>query len=199
MLTKRTKCGLGKAMTTSLSNRLLAPLREGNLALTPMNKTHRDALRDACAADADIWGIYATSFAPAQFDASFEALIGSASRLPFAVNVDDALVGMSAYLRLDESAQTLEIGNTYIAPDQRGTGLNGRMKRLMIDHAFACGIRRIEFRVDARNGRSQAAVRKIGAQQEGLLRAERVTWNGHVRDTALFGLLERDWADVRNG
>jgi RimJ/RimL family protein N-acetyltransferase len=185
-------------MTTSLSSRLLTPLHEAGLSLMPMVETHRDALREACFADADIWVIYATSFAPAQFDASFDALIGSATRLPFAVFVDDALVGMSAYLRLDEGAQTLEIGNSYIVPAQRGTGLNGRMKRLMIDHAFDCGVRRIEFRVDARNSRSQAAVRKIGAQQEGLLRAERITWNGHVRDTALFGLLESDWAAVRD-
>ncbi len=67
------------------------------------------------------------------------------------------------------------------------------MKTLMIEHAFDCGFRRIEFRVDARNARSQAAVLKLGARHEGLLRAERIIWTGHVRDTALFGLLRADW------
>ncbi|HZV19755.1 MAG TPA: GNAT family protein [Sphingobium sp.] len=67
------------------------------------------------------------------------------------------------------------------------------MKRLMVAHAFACGLRRIEFRIDTRNARSQAAVRKLGAVYEGTLRAERITWTGHVRDTALFALLREDW------
>jgi len=178
---------------SDLRNRLAVPLQAAPLTLTPLLDADREALRAACAADDEIWQIYPVSYAPDRFDASFDALMGNAARLPFAVRIDGQLVGMTAYLRIDENAQTLEIGNSYIMPDQRGTGLNGAMKRLMIDHAFSCGIRRIEFRVDARNGRSQAAVRKIGAQQEGLLRAERVTWTGHVRDTVLFGLLESDW------
>ena len=151
-------------------------------------------MRGACAPDADIWTIYPTSYAPDRFDRSFDGLLGDAGRLPFAVVADDEVIGMTAYLRIVESAQTLEIGNSYLRPDKRGTGINGAMKRLMIAHAFACGIRRIEFRIDARNARSQAAERKVGAVQEGLLRAERITWNGHVRDTCLFALLQEDWA-----
>jgi RimJ/RimL family protein N-acetyltransferase len=63
----------------------------------------------------------------------------------------------------------------------------------MLAHAFASGIRRIEFRIDERNARSQAAVRKIGATKEGVLRAERITWTGHVRDTGLFSILGDEW------
>ncbi len=183
---------------SDLHVRLLKELRTERLALVPLDAAHRDDLRAACAKDSDIWQIYPISYAPERFDASFGALLGNRSRLPFAVLADGTLIGMTAYLRIEEAAQTLEIGNSYIAPDHRGTGVNGAMKRLMIDHAFACGIRRIEFRIDVRNTRSQAAVRKIGAVQEGLLRAERVTWNGHVRDTYLFGLLAQDWAAVRD-
>lgn len=178
---------------TADSARLLAPLYDGNLMLAPLGERDRDALRTACAADPEIWAIYATNFGPPDFDRNFDALLASPTRLPFAVLVDGVLVGMSAYLRLDLPGETLEIGNTYLAPHVRGSGLNGRMKTLMIEHAFACGFRRIEFRVDARNARSQAAVLKLGAVREGLLRAERVTWTGHVRDTALFGLLRDDW------
>ena len=126
----------------------------------------REALRAACAADADIWPIYSSSFDPDHFDASFDTLIGHESRMPYAIIDGDRLVGMTAYLRPDVSAQTVEIGNSYIEPAARGTGFNGRVKKLMIDHAFAVGIRRIEFRIDERNARSQAAVGKLGAVKE---------------------------------
>ena len=181
---------------SGLRSSLLTPLTSERLMLLPLGAEHREALRAACALDGDIWQIYPVSYAPDQFDASFDALLASANRLPFAIFQDDRLIGMTAYLRIEEAAQTLEIGNSYIVPTYRGTGINGAMKGLMIDHAFAAGFRRIEFRVDVRNARSQAAVRKIGAVQEGLLRAERITWNGHVRDTCLFGLLAQDWAAV---
>src|SRR3546814_7276567 len=82
--------------------------------------------------------------------------------MPYAIIDGDTLVGMTAWLRPDMSAQTVEIGISYIHPDACGTGLNGRLKRLMIDHAFALGIRRIEFRIDERNTRSQAAISKLG-------------------------------------
>ncbi len=170
------------------------PLGDGALRLDLLAEVHRAALGAACAADRDIWQIYASNFGPPDFDRNFEALLANPGRLAYAVLLDGALVGMSAYLRIDLSAQTLEVGNTYLAPAARGTGLNRRMKALMIGHAFGCGFRRIEFRVDARNERSRAAVLKLGARYEGLLRAERVTWTGHVRDTALFGLLRADWA-----
>ncbi len=75
----------------------------------------------------------------------------------------------------------------------RGTGFNGRVKRMMLDHAYAVGVRRIEFRIDERNKRSQAAVTKLGCTKEGVLRAERVTWTGFVRDTGLWSLLADEW------
>jgi RimJ/RimL family protein N-acetyltransferase len=81
----------------------------------------------------------------------------------------------------------------------RGSGLNRRVKRLLLDRAFAYGIRRVEFRVDDRNQRSKAAVRKLGANQDGLIRAERITWTGHVRDTALFSILAEEWRNLSAG
>jgi RimJ/RimL family protein N-acetyltransferase len=64
---------------------------------------------------------------------------------------------------------------------------------MMLRRAFDCGYRRIEFRVDARNARSQAAMARLGATREGVLRADRITWNGHVRDTVLFSILRDEW------
>ena len=172
---------------------LYIELGYGDLCLVKLAEPHREALRAACAADADIWPIYSSSFDPEHFDASFAALIGHESRMPYAIFGGDRLVGMTAWLRPDWTAQTIEVGNSYIHPDARGTGFNGRLKRLMIDHAFAVGIRRIEFRIDERNRRSQAAVAKLGCTKEGVLRAERITWTGHVRDTGLWSLLADEW------
>ncbi|MDK2761946.1 MAG: GNAT family N-acetyltransferase [Sphingopyxis sp.] len=175
-------------------DRLYIDLADDRLRLVRLDEVHREALRAACAADADIWPIYSSSFDPDHFDAAFGGLLGGGGRMAYAVVDGERLVGMTAYLRADVSAQTVEIGNSYIHPDVRGTGLNGRVKRLMIDHGFAVGIRRIEFRIDERNGRSQAAVAKLGCTKEGVLRAERITWTGHVRDTGLWSLLADEWA-----
>lgn len=175
-------------------DRLYVDLADGDLQLVKLTEAHRAALRTACAADADIWAIYSSSFGPDHFDQSFDALIGGTGRMAYAIMDRDTLVGMTAWLRADVSAQTVEVGNSYIHPAARGTGFNGRLKRLMIDHAFAVGIRRIEFRIDERNARSQAAVAKLGAVKEGVLRAERITWTGYVRDTGLWSLLADDWA-----
>ena len=75
----------------------------------------------------------------------------------------------------------------------RGTGFNRVVKDLMLRRAIACGFRRIEFKVDARNTRSQAAMTKLGAVREGVIRADRITWTGHVRDTVLFSILASEW------
>lgn len=172
---------------------LYRPLSDGDLALELLEERHREGLRAACLADAAIWDIYASSFGAAHFDAAFAGLVGHDSRMPYAIVAAGRIVGMTAWLRPDWTAQTVEVGNSYIAPDVRGTGLNGRVKRLMLGHAFAAGIRRIEFRIDERNARSQAAVIKLGATKEGVLRAERITWTGHVRDTGLFSILADEW------
>ena len=88
---------------------------------------------------------------------------------------------------------SIEIGNSYIVPRLRGTGLNSRIKRLMLDHAFAQGLMRVAFKVDAVNQRSQAAVLKLGCTREGLLRAERITWTGRLRNSVIFSILADEW------
>jgi RimJ/RimL family protein N-acetyltransferase len=180
-----------------MRDRLYVELADGDLRLVKLTEAHREALRAVCAADGDIWAIYSSSFGSGHFDPSFDALIGGEGRMAYAIFDGETLVGMTAWLRPDWSAQTVEIGNSFIHPDARGTGFNGRFKRLMIDHAFAVGIRRIEFRIDERNARSQAAVAKLGCTKEATLRSERITWTGHVRDTALWSLLAKEWTDGR--
>jgi RimJ/RimL family protein N-acetyltransferase len=158
---------------------------------------HRDALRAACAEDRDIWAIYSLNFGPPDFDATIDAFSSRPNIHTFVLYDGDELAGMSSFLGIDEGRQTLEIGATYYRPHLRGTGFNRRVKDMMLKRAFECGIRRVEFRVDQRNGRSQAAMKKLGAVREGVLRADRITWNGHVRDTVLFAILRDEWEGAR--
>lgn len=178
----------------SLLTDLAAPMGEGDLRLEPLAEAHRAALKAACAEDREIWQIYATSYDPDHFDASFEALLAKPDGRSFALILGGKLVGMSSYIGIDLGRMVLEIGRTYYVPAVRGTGFNERVKALMIGRALTSGFRRIEFRVDARNKRSQAAMAKIGGVREGVLRADRITWTGHVRDTVLFSILANEWA-----
>ncbi len=67
----------------------------------------------------------------------------------------------------------------------------------MLDHAFDCGAVRVQFRVDTRNRRSQAAVAKLGAVREGVLRQDRLTWTGYIRDTVVYSILAREWPPLK--
>ncbi len=154
---------------------------------------HREPLRPACAEDGEIWQIYANNFGPDGFDASIDRYIASPANRTFVLFDGDKLAGMSSFLGIDPNRQVLEIGGTYYRPHLRGTGLNRRIKDMMLARAFDCGIRRVEFRVDTRNARSQAAMTKLGAVREGVMRADRITWTDHVRDTVLFAILKDEW------
>jgi RimJ/RimL family protein N-acetyltransferase len=172
---------------------LAAPMREGDLVLEPMAEAHREALKAACSEDLDIWSIYSRSYDPDHFDRAFDLIRSLPDWRCFSIFLDGEMAGMSCYLGIDEARAVLEIGNTYYVPRLRGTGFNRRVKDLMLARAFGCGFRRVEFRVDSRNGRSQAAMAKIGGVREGVIRQDRITWTGHVRDTVLFSILADEW------
>jgi len=185
---------------------LYVPLREGDLALQPLTESHREGLRAACAQDDAIWDIYPFNYAGADFDPQFDRLLaGGAARRIYAIEHGGEhggehagehggeIVGMSGWLEHGAPGWSVEIGNSYIEPRLRGTGFNGRLKRLMLGHAFACGLERVVFKVDAINARSRAAVLKLGCVEEGLMRHERRTWTGRVRDTVLYSLLSDEW------
>ena len=91
----------------------------------------------------------------------------------------------------------MEIGATYYGPELRGGAVNPAAKRLLLANAFASGARRVQFKVDAINARSRAAVLKLGAVQEGILRQDRVTWTGRIRDSVVFSILADEWPAVR--
>ncbi|MEO8456165.1 MAG: GNAT family protein [Sphingomicrobium sp.] len=175
------------------STRLAEPMTGDGCRAELFAERHRDALRDACAEDPEIWKIYANNFGPDGFDASIDAYTSNSRNRTFVLFDGDELAGMSSYLGIDDGRQVLEIGGTYYRPKFRGTGFNRRVKDMMLRRAFNCGIRRVEFRVDRRNARSQAAMKKLGAVREGVLRADRITWTGHVRDTVLFAILRDEY------
>ena len=154
---------------------------------------YREPLKAACAEDGEIWQIYANNFGPDGFDDSLSLYRSTPRNRTFVLFEGEELVGMSSYLGIDQQRGVLEIGGTYYRPKFRGTGFNRRVKDMMLRRAFDCGFRRVEFRVDERNKRSQAAMTKLGAVREGLLRADRITWTGHVRDTVLFSILRTEW------
>jgi len=157
------------------------------------SEQYRDALKAACAEDGEVWEIYANNFGPEGFDESIDRYVGNPSNRTFVLFEGNELAGMSSFLGIDLNRQVLEIGGTYYRPKFRGSGVNRRVKDMMLGRAFGCGIRRVEFRVDIRNGRSQAAMKKLGAVREGLLRADRITWTGHVRDTVLFAIVKDEF------
>ena len=159
----------------------------------PFSDQYRERLKAACAEDGEIWRIYANDFGPDGFDESIDRYVANPNNRTFVLFEGDELAGMSSYLGIDPNRQVLEIGGTYYRPKFRGTGFNRRVKDIMLQRAFDCGIRRVEFRVARRNERSEAAMKKLGAVREGVLRADRITWTGHVRDTVLFAILNDEW------
>jgi RimJ/RimL family protein N-acetyltransferase len=174
---------------------LAAPMVEGDIALHLLGEGHRAALKACCAEDEEVWSIYATSYDPEHFDESFDRIRARPDWRCFAIFAERRLIGISCFIGIDTDRAVLEIGNTYYRPALRGSGLNRRVKDLMLARAFGCGFRRVEFRVDARNTRSQAAMAKLGAVREGVIRQDRVTWTGHVRDTVLFSILRDEWPE----
>lgn len=172
---------------------LSAPLIDGEVRILPFEPAHAASLRAACEQDRDIWQIYPVNMLAEDADERLRAFHGEQGWVRFATFRGDHLVGTTSYIHPDPANGTVMIGGTYIEPSARGTGFNRRMKHLMIGHAFGCGFWRIEFTVDTRNTRSMAAMRKLGAVHEGILRRNRVTWTGHVRDTALFSILADEW------
>ena len=170
-----------------------APMIGDNCRAELFGEKHHETLKAACAEDSEIWQIYANNFGPGGFDDSIALYRSTSRNRTFVLFDGDELAGMSSFLGIDEGRGVLEIGGTYHRPKFRGTGFNRRIKDMMLRRAFDCGIRRVEFRVDARNQRSQAAMAKLGAVREGVMRADRITCTGHVRDTVLFSILKEEW------
>jgi N-acetyltransferase len=169
--------------------------------LEPFAPSLKEEVRTAVDCDPETWAIMATC----PFGDRFEEYWASAcsaplsERMPFAIRrlADERVVGMSSFYLGLVGQGGIEIGSSFLHPDARGCMINPEAKLLMLSHAFDAGATRLQFRVDTRNLRSQAAVAKLGAVREGVLRRDRLTWNGYIRDTVFFSILASEWPVVK--
>ena len=109
-----------------------------------------------------------------------------------------ALIGSTRFLHVEVAHRRVEVGSTWYAPEWQRTHVNTEAKRLLLAHAFEeweclC----VQIRTDARNERSRRAIERLGAQLDGVLRADRICDDGRVRDTAVYSLLRAEWPAVR--
>lgn len=113
--------------------------------------------------------------------------------------LDGRLVGSSSYMNVDPPNRRLEIGNTWYVADARRTGVNSETKLLMLGHAFdQLGCVAVEFRTHFFNFTSRAAIERLGAKLDGVLRSHQLLPDGSRRDTVVYSILDVEWPAVRN-
>jgi RimJ/RimL family protein N-acetyltransferase len=112
---------------------------------------------------------------------------------------DDAIVGSTSYLTISPENARVEIGWTWYVPGAQGGAVNPEAKYLLLANAFAKAWNRVEFKTDARNLRSRAALKKLGARQDGIMRAHMWMPQGYYRDSVYFSILASDWPEVKAG
>jgi RimJ/RimL family protein N-acetyltransferase len=114
------------------------------------------------------------------------------------LDVGGAVVGTTRYLRMAEAHRRLEIGGTFYATAVQRTGVNTETKLMLLGHAFdVLGCQCVQIRTDALNKRSQAAIERLGATRDGVLRGHQVMAGGRLRDTVAYSILDREWPGVR--
>jgi RimJ/RimL family protein N-acetyltransferase len=175
-------------------------LRGRFVALEPLEERHHADLIRA-AEDPDLW-----RYIPVDVSKGF------ASRLPWFVNEmakgrqitfvvrrlsDDAIVGSTSYLAIASADARVEIGSTWYVAGGQGGAVNPEAKYLLLSNAFAAHYNRVEFKTDAKNLRSRAALRKLGAREEGILRGHMWMPQGYFRDSAYFSILAAEWPEVK--
>jgi RimJ/RimL family protein N-acetyltransferase len=171
------------------------------LRLEPISPDQRASVRRA-ADDPAIWRFLPTRGDGPYFDTYFDGLLAWHGEKSWVVHTvrrlsDNAVIGQTCYLNIDSGNRRVEIGGTWYVAAARGTAINPECKLLLLRAAFAAGARRVELKTDARNAASRAAILKLGAMEEGTLRRHTQMWNGHVRDTVYFSILDDEWPTVQ--
>ena len=124
-----------------------------------------------------------------------------AGRVVYAIRlVDGPLVGTSSLLEIDLANESVHHGATLYGRRWRGTAVNPEAKLLLLAHCFDdCGFGRVKIQTDALNTHSQAAIAKLGARREGVLRRHLRREDGTFRDTVVYSILADEWPAVRDG
>ncbi|KAA9332976.1 GNAT family N-acetyltransferase [Hymenobacter busanensis] len=179
-------------------------LENSRVRLRPLDAADFEDLKRV-AFDADIWR-YTLTPAP-QDNVALAAYLSqtlqdreAGRRYPFAI-IDletGRVVGSTSYGSFALPDRRLEIGWTWLGRDFQRTGLNRAAKHLLLKYAFGeLGCERVELKTDARNHKSQEAMRRMGAVEEGTLRSHCITQGGLRRDTVYFSILKPEWDKLR--
>lgn len=175
-----------------------------HVQLEPLSAEHIPALQAAAGEiTEDLWYTAAPSRDEVEADVAMRLAKRDAGDMnPFAVRslVDGTIVGETTFCDIEAATPRVEIGYTWYAPRVRGTALNPEAKLLLLGHAFdACGVIATVFSTHAHNHRSRAAIAKLGAKQDGILRNHSIGSEGTLRDTVYFSILPHEWPTVRRG
>jgi len=177
------------------------PLTGTFLRLQPFAPGLKAEVRSAVDCGPDTWAIMPVNPMGDGFDAYWSVACGAPpdQRMAYAIRRrnDNRVIGMSTFYTELLSQGGVSIGTSFLHPSVRGGPANPEAKLLMLDHAFGCGAARVQFKIDTRNLRSQAAVARLGAVREGVLRRDRLTWTGYIRDTVVFSILDHEWPELK--
>jgi N-acetyltransferase len=174
-----------------------------HVKLVPLTLEHEDALA-AAARDGELWKLWYTFVpSPEQTRGYLDIALDMRDRLgahPFAV-IDQAsgeIVGSTRYFAVDETHRRLEIGHTWYAKRVQKSALNTEAKLLLLTHAFErLDAIAVEFRTHFMNHASRAAIARLGAKQDGILRNHQIGRDGVLRDTVVFSIIQSEWPAVR--
>ena len=172
------------------------------VALEPLEARHHADLI-AAAADPDIW-LYMPVVSGQGFADRLSWLseqMRQGAQIVYAVRrlSDGKIVGATSYLAIVPEHARVEIGWTWYAADAQATKINPEAKYLLLENAFAAGFNRVEFKTDARNARSRAALAKLGAKEDGIMRGHMWMPRAYFRDSVYFSILASEWPAVKAG
>jgi RimJ/RimL family protein N-acetyltransferase len=175
------------------------------VTLEPLQLDHHDELVEAVT-DGRLWELWYTSVpGPQTMRADIEKKLAeqAAGRmLPFTARRRDTgrAVGVTTYMNVEADVPRLEIGSTWTARSAQRTGVNAESKLLLLTHAFdVLGCLAVEFRTHWHNAQSRAAIARLGAKQDAVLRNHRRMPDGSLRDTVVFSIIDSEWPAVRTG
>jgi RimJ/RimL family protein N-acetyltransferase len=175
-----------------------------HVRLEPLSEVHVHGLAEI-GVGRDFWTfmLYGDMQSEADMRAWVTDLLGRAKKgtdLPFAVIhlASDQVAGATRYLNIVPKDRGLEIGGTWYGLEYQRTAVNTESKYLLMRHAFETfGCIRVQFKTDLRNERSQAAIERIGAVKEGVLRNHMIRPDGQLRHSVFYSVIESEWPGVR--
>lgn len=175
-----------------------------HIVLRPLAASDRQALLDA-AADGELWNLKVTVVPDERtVDAYLDtALQGHAAGtvMPFAIveRASGRVIGSTRFWKIDRNNRKLEIGHTWLSASAQRTRANTEAKWLLLAYAFdTLQCVRVQFTTDELNEKSRAAILRLGAKQEGIVRHERIMPDGRKRNSVRFSIIDGEWPAIRD-